>query len=206
LFSANIYAEPKEAITTDGKTVLLKSDGTWVYKKEKEASSDFDFRKTRWGMSKSKVKATESGKIVRDNNILGYEGNIAGLDTLIVYIFVKDKLVRAKYIFIERHSNMNDYLSDYSKIKEILSKKYKSPTKDKTYWKKDLYKNDYQNWGMAVAVGHLAKYSNWKTTESDIWLSLSGDNYKISHIAEYLSIRLANLEKAKSEQEASDQF
>ena len=202
----HVNAGDIEAVTIDGKSVLLHESGKWEFNEKVEKKSVFSFRKTHWGMSKSQVKKTETGKIVRDDNVLGYKGNIAGLDTVIAYIFVDDKLVRAKYIFIEKHSNKNDYINDYSSIQKILNKKYGKPADDKTYWKNDLYKDNYQGWGMALAVGHLTKYSNWKVSDTEVWLSLNGDNYEVSHSAEYSSVKLAVLESAKSEESAAEQF
>lgn len=206
LFCLNVHSEVMNAITTNGKSVILHENGKWEFDKTIKKITEFDFRKTHWGMSKAHVKTTETGKILRDDNVLGYDAKIAGLDAVIAYIFVDDKLVRAKYIFIEKHSNRNDFLTDYAAIQTILNKKYGEPLEDKTYWKNDLYQSEYQSWGMAIAVGHLSKYANWKTPNSEVWLSLNGDNYKISHSAEYSSIKLAGLEDAKSETEAAEQF
>ena len=205
-FCVTASADVINAVTTNGKSVILHENGKWEFDKILKKETEFDFRKTNWGMSKSQIKATETEKIVRDDNILGYQAKVAGLEALIAYIFVNDKLVRAKYIFVEKHSNKNDYLTDYTAIQKILGKKYGEAVDDKTYWKNDLYKTEYQSWGMAIAAGHLSKYANWKTPDSEVWLSLNGDNYKISHSAEYSSIKLAGLENAKSEDEAAAQF
>jgi hypothetical protein len=206
IFCFQVNADNLKAITTDGRTVLLHENGKWEFDKKAKQKSGFSFRKTNWGMSKDQVKKTETGKIIKDDNVLGYQSKVAGLDALIAYIFVDDKLVRAKYIFTEKHSNRTDYLSDYSSIQTILNKKYGDPADDKTYWKNDLYKDDYQDWGMALAVGHLTKYSNWKVDDTEVWLSIDGDNYKISHSAEYSSKSLSGLESAKSEENAAEQF
>ncbi len=206
LFCINVNADVINAVTTTGKSVLLHENGKWEFDKITKKQGEYDFRKVHWGMSKAQVKTTETGKIFKDDDVLGYEGKVVGLDTLIAYIFVNDKLVRAKYIFIEKHTNKNDYLTDYTAIQKILGKKYGEAKDDKTYWKNDLYKSEYQSWGMAIAVGHLSKYANWKTPNSEVWLSLNGDNYKISHSAEYSSIKLSGLESAKSEDESAAQF
>lgn len=206
IFCLHINAKDIEAVTIDGKSVLLHENGRWDFNKKEEKKSGFSFRKTNWGMSKVEVKKTETGKILKDDNVLGYEAKVAGLDTLIAYIFVDDKLVRAKYIFTEKHSNKTDYINDYSSIQKILNKKYGKSAGDETYWKNDLYKDDYQDWGMALAVGHLTKYSNWKVSDTEVWLSINGDNYKISHSVEYSSIKLAGLESAKSEENAAEEF
>ena len=45
-----------------------------------------------------------------------YSTNVASLDALVGYYFVEDKLYSAKYLFQEKHSNRNDFISDFNKI------------------------------------------------------------------------------------------
>lgn len=206
ILSSFVYGDPIEAITTNGKFVLLYENGKWEYTRSENISEEFDFRKTYWGMSKENVKATETGEIIRDNDILAYEGIIGGLKAYIIYIFVDNKLVRSKYVFIEKHSNRNDYIHDYNNLKNILTKKYKQSNEDKVYWKNDLYEDDYENWGLAISIGHLTQFSNWKTDKTEIWLSLTGDNYSIDLAVEYSSIKLSELENAKRETQTEAQF
>lgn len=208
LWATSFHAVSQDltAITSNGKSVTLKKDGTWKFKDEK-SSKGHDFRKVNWGMSKLEVKATESGTIVKDDSVaLAYEGNIAGLKSLIAYFFVNDLLVRAKYIFIEDHSNDNDFISDYDDVFKILNNKYGEPAKSQSIWKDDLYKSDFKKWGLAISLGHLVKFAAWKTADSDIWLGLDGDNFEISHSVEYSSIKLDNLEKEKKKKMADSLF
>ena len=192
-FSILVFAD-QIAITENGKKVLLKDDGTWEFLKEEPKREELcDFRKTNWGMNKEQVKKTEKGKIVEeDENILTYQGNVAGLDCFVVYIFAEGKLVRAKYVFTETHSNKNDYILDYNKLKEILIKKYGKPIEDSQLWRNDLYKDDYQNWGFAVSLGHLVYFALWETPSTSIAMMLDGENYEINLQIEYLSKELKN--------------
>jgi len=205
-----IYAKDINAITDDGKKVTLHENGKWEFisktEKKIDIKSDFSFKKTYWGMSKAQVKKTETGKIIQDDSTLAYEANIAGLATYIVYIFVEDQLVRTRYVFVENHSNKTDYLSDYNSIQKILNKKYGNPIEEKTHWKNDLYKDDYQDWGLALAFGHLLKFSEWKFPDTVVRLVIDGDNLKIRHSTEYYSISLANLEKEKTEADKAKLF
>ena len=83
--------------------------------------------------------------------MLAYKGNVAELNCYILYIFVDGLLVRGKYVIIEEHSNRNDYISDYKKLKNLLQEKYKKPSKDEIYWKNDLYRDEYQSWDLRLA-------------------------------------------------------
>jgi len=184
------------ATTRAGKEVLIKSDGTWEYVKLSAPKNvQFEFRKTNWGASKSKVKASEKFKLQQEEtNALFYEGHVASLPVLLAYVFVNDKLVRAKYIFTQEHSNKNSHIIDFDSIKDELSKKYGVPKSDDTLWRNDLYKDDYSNWGLAIAVGHLIYATQWETDSTKLGLFLKGDNYEISLVAEYISKELEALE------------
>lgn len=73
------------------------------------------------------------------------------MDCYVVYVFVRGKLVRTKYVIVEEHSNRNDYIRDYKSLKTQLSKKYGAPIEDETIWKNSLYKDDREEWGFAVS-------------------------------------------------------
>lgn len=117
-----------------------------------------------------------------------------------------DHLVRGIYLFSERHTNQNDYISDYKTLKKSLTKKYGKPKSSKSYWLNDLYKDNYQQWGMAVSKGDLTYYTHFKTDDTEIVLALSGDNYKIDLRIEYQSIKLGKLEHAEKEKKNQDKL
>ena len=174
---------------------------------ENGLADDFDFRKTKWGMSVAQVKASEPLAVSKEqDNILMYKTQVIGKDVLLVYIFVDNQLVRAKYILAESHTNRNDYITDYNDFKEIVTKKYGKPSADKTVWKSDLYKDDYKDWGLAVSLGHLIYLSSWKTQNTEIYVLLHGENYDITCGVEYSSKDLEELENKAKEKEALDAF
>jgi len=167
----------------------------------------FDFRQTNWGMSTAQVKSTEKNKPITDKNqMLVYEGQVSGFDCWIGYIFLDDKLVRAKYLFIQEHSNKTDYIQDYKKIQNILTSKYGEPTADDVLWSNDLYKSDPQEWGMAICIGHLKYYCKWETDATKILLALSGENYKIDFQTEYVSVAHKELIERENKQKDSKDF
>ncbi|HUU87940.1 MAG TPA: hypothetical protein VMX17_09315 [Candidatus Glassbacteria bacterium] len=209
LFSAVLVFADQIAVTEDGKKVLLKDDGTWEYAKEEPKKEEglYDFRKTTWGMSKIQVKKTEKGKIIKeDEKLLAYQGKVGGLDCFILYILAEGKLVRAKYVFTKTHSNENDYIIDFNTLKETLTKKYDKPVEDTQIWKNDLYKDDYQHWGIAISMGHLVYFASWETLRTNISLMLHGENYKIDLEIEYQSKKLKKLEQKAEEKKALDEF
>jgi len=201
LFSAlTVCAADIGGVTSDGKSVILKEDGTWEYAKAPPSSTESDFRKAKWGMTKAQVKASETFTVTKDmgESIL-YTGTLASFDVVVGYVFAGGKLVRAVYLVNEEHMNKTDHITDYNSLKELLVKKYGEPAEDESYWKQDLYRDDPQHWGMAISVGHLVYYTKWETDRTDITMALSGDNFEISHKIEYRSKNLGALEEKEKE-------
>ena len=60
------------ATTSDGKTVVLKDDGTWSYVPTAAQATATDFRNTAWGMSSTRVKALEASKPVQEKDWAAY--------------------------------------------------------------------------------------------------------------------------------------
>jgi hypothetical protein len=200
----------EEAISTSGKRFLIKDNGTWAALAPASASTK-DFRNCLWGMTKKAViKAegiTESALAYNDDNMMASSSTIAGLSCNIIYIFAYDKLVRAKYYITESHTNNNIFIEqDYPKLKTLLSSKYGQPIDEGTDWSNDLYKDDPQDWGTALAYGHLSFHTQWETEATSIYLYLSGDNFKVTFGIEYTSKEWGNLEKKQQDEETSSKL
>ena len=104
--------------------------------------TEYDFRKTNWGMSKEQVRATEEREPhFEDNTILSYEVTISEKGFECAYLFLEDKLYGSRCLFLEEHTNKNLYIDDYEELKEILTKKYGKPKIDQVTWENDLFKN-----------------------------------------------------------------
>lgn len=182
---------------------------------QKSAStSDSDFRDVQWGMSVNKVKEIEKTKLISEQkgykDILIYSDSLMGLDCHVGYVFVNDKLVRSKYIITQKHTNKNEYIYDYDRLKKILIDKYGEPewTKnndDKT-WLNSLFKGSPEDWGKAVSAGHLVYSSEWHTPKSKIGLSLSGDNFEIELVIEYKSWKFGELEEKADRENAKSRM
>lgn len=189
-----------KARTESGRVVILELDGTWHFeddaKKSEAAAKEKSFRETYWGMTREQVKAVEGegAEEPAGENHVYYKRTIAGLDALTVYYFADGKLVRARYAFTEEHSNKNDYLGDFFKVKYLLEQKYGKAEID-TKWRNDLYKSDEQHWGLAASLGHLTLTSRWETAETEITEFLGGENFSVTFIAEYASKLLKGLEE-----------
>ncbi|WP_293879047.1 MULTISPECIES: hypothetical protein [unclassified Sphingobacterium] len=74
ILTLSLSAQNKYATTTDGKTVLLKSDGTWEYVKDKSTSSNINqFKSTSSSPSPRKTNKSKSSSSSR-NYIRGPRG------------------------------------------------------------------------------------------------------------------------------------
>jgi len=172
-----------------------------------ETNQKNDFRNSRWGMKKDKVLSTEKNK-PKDVGTRGqyfialYTGEITDLKANYLYWFLDDVLVQGGYVLREEHSNENEYINDYNKIKEILTRKYGSPIKSDSFWFNDLYKNNPQRYGFALSIGHLGFESKWETDRTLIRLTLKGDNSDIDSSLVYTSKLYKELiDKAKEKSE-----
>jgi len=164
--------------------------------KEIQTISKRDFRKATWGMPRAKVKLTEADDpISEDDSAVIYSRKIAGMDALMGYVFVDDKLIKAKYMFQQPHSDSNAYITDYNNLKKALEKKYGKAKAERVVWSNDLYTKITAEWGKALELGYVTFISYWETKNAGISLSLKGENYKIDLWLEYKSKALANLEK-----------
>jgi len=195
-----------ELITKAINEISVEQENT-ITNEDKSRENGFNFRSTNWGMNIPEVKKSEELDVFQENdNMLIYKDKIINLGCYIYYIFTNNKLVRSRYTIIEEHSNENLYINDYKDIYDILVKKYGKPSKEEKIWLDKLYKDDYERWGFAISLGHLRYYSIWNTWDTDITLALYGDNYKISLVVEYTSIKYKDLEHKVQEQEEMDKF
>jgi len=168
---------------------------------------DYDFRRTKWGMSKEQVKISEKNSIIEENDeYLAYFGKVFSKDVMIVYYFANSKLVRARYIFLESHTNKFYYLIDYKSIKDVLLNKYGEPKYDRVVWLNDLYQDDYSEWGLAISIGHLIFGAGWETNTTEIEIYLVGENYQILHAIQYTSKQYKDLIDAEEQKKNKEDF
>ena len=186
----------EEAITLSGRRVLLYQDGTWAAKQSSE-EKEIRFRGLPWGTSLEAAKGQfEKEPTLADDAHLIYEETLATLDAGCYLIFVEDRFVRGGYRFTQRHSNKNDYLADFARVDQALRGKYGEPPEHDILWRNDLYRDDPESLGMAVAIGHLSRWSSWTTGSVTITHGISGDNFEILHVVEYTHKNMSDLESA----------
>ncbi|HLP23004.1 MAG TPA: hypothetical protein VK139_03055 [Microbacteriaceae bacterium] len=158
-------------------------------------------------MSIAEVRDSESLTVeIEDDDLLIYSTMLDGHNYRIAYIFVGNRLCRAKYILNEEFVNENNYLSAASSLREALTVKYGKPKDHREYWLNDLWRDDYAMHGRAVASGHYSLYTTWELGETELTLGVSGENFDIRVIAEYSSVTLSELEASLRQSAVLDEL
>ncbi len=154
---------------------------------EQKPAVNPDFRNLAWYMTKSEVKKSEEGKFFdEDDKTIAFTDSVLGESAELLYEFNdSEQLIGGFVVFRISHVNDNDYIDDYDDIKESLSAKYGAPDQDDVIWKNSLFKDDPEDYGLAISCGHLAYMASWSTETTKITLLLCGDNYEISLVILY---------------------
>jgi hypothetical protein len=172
------------------------------------AAQTFDFRNTSWGMNREKVVAAEGASPsqvgeVGSQIVLRYDSiHFAGLDCRVVYIFAKDRLVRTKYVFQQKHNEQNDFLADFALVETFLIGMLDRPTEQRVSWRNDTNKTEPRRYGAAVSLGQLLYATQWKRPRTFITHALTGANGAITHEIEYGSVDLEPWEDQVTKQQA----
>lgn len=181
-----------------------------------------DFRKATWGMTRAQVLATETAQPggIRESSgevIVRYDSlELGKLACRVVYIFANDRLVRAKYIFEAGHTDPNDFIRDFRAIEPLLHDKYGRPVSERAFWSDDALQDEPKSYleqdrasasdilpsdkfaGPSIAAGHLKLYTRWRSDRTKISHGLtggsSGEDSRITHQIEFLSVELEKLE------------
>lgn len=167
-----------------------------------------DVRSCSWGDSPAIVKQKEGAhdyKATGNDDTFYFMGKIGGLNAAVAFYFIEKKLFKVRYLFLEEHTNKQSFINDFATVTDILDKKYGERRVEKI-WSNDLYKDDFDGWGMAIAIGHLLMYTERETETTSIEHTITGDNYKIEHDLQYTSKQLIGKVKEKKEQDASKDF
>jgi hypothetical protein len=172
-----------------------------------DQEKNFDFRKIKWGMKTKAVKNAEKLKpIVVNKKILAYDIKVLGRNMSLVYKFSQGRLVEAAYVLDEKHTNKNDYITQYRDLVSALYKKYGIPIEEESTWRNDLYREDRSSRGLAVSIGHLVYYTTWDIAKTKIKLELFGDNYEITCRIKYVGKQMKKYKEAEKNDQIQEQL
>jgi len=166
-----------------------------------------DFRKATWGMTPDQVRTTEPAppaEVTESEGevVLRYET----ADSRLLYIFVDNKLVRAKDISKATHEDPNGFIADFAALEPELLEKYGKPTTDRAIWENDLFQQERLPYleqdrahasdilpsdrftGLSVSLGYLKMYTERTTARTSITHALTGADNHILHQVEYRAL------------------
>jgi len=145
---------------------------------DRVSNDNFDFRKTRWGMTVEEVKSSEANTPSEEkNNIVVYKEDYLGMPSTMGYAFIDDKLVKAGYLIRESYEDPDDYINSYEKIKGALIDDFGPPSLDEVKWL-DEETDQADPSGKAVCEGRVIYSSEWITRDSFVTLHLEGAQNK----------------------------
>ena len=145
---------------------------------------DYDFRNTRWGMSKEDVLASESGEaVVQTDTQIGYFTEILDKNIYVAFIFDDERLVSSLYALRDMREKLEDSFMDFEDFKKILTMKYGEPNAgqgdiwaDPSFGDEDALKTlllDRSKYEEALRRGQILHAAMWKTDKTWIKVALS---------------------------------
>ncbi len=177
---------------SSGSHIVLASDVTPTPELSEEDSSQIaidGFRGYAWGTSLADIVNAEltssmvSGvDYTLSNNVLFIlDGEVSNYKTNVGYFFDSAlKLGKAAYLLDEEHIDYYNYYEDYCNLEELYETKYGTPAKQEAVWTNDLYKENKEDWGTALAAGHVTFYTEWEDSDGNsILMENFGDNAQI---------------------------
>lgn len=149
------------------------------------------FRKARFGDSFQKIRSLEQKENLSDrNDFYIFEDYLLGSKCNVTYLFGYGKFLQGSYDLLNEYSNKNDYIELYNTLKGSLSSKYGVPNNSNVVWIDKLFKDNRDDYGIAISLGHLKYTTEWHTSDCRIEMELSGNNGEISLSITYRDLEL----------------
>lgn len=161
-----------------------------------------DFRKLSWGQSIEDLKlaypeiqfekGTDSGC-----DILRHFGDLIGIKTQIVYVFLDNKFIAGMYYLDPLNESKSSVLrlKDYKSISSRLKNKYEMRNED--VWVKSLFKDSPDQLDYAVKWGHVTLMERSEFGDTYITHTLSQDGNQLNHLLSYASDKWVKIMQQK---------
>ena len=163
---------------------------------------NYDFRNTRWGMSKEDVLGSEPGEpVVKIDTQIGYFTEILDKNIYVAFIFDDEHLVSALYALRDTREKLDDSFKDFEDFKKILIMKYGEPNAgqgdiwaDPSFGDEDTLKAlllDRSKYEAALRQGQILHAAMWKADKTWIKVALSKmmEGHNCGVTVEYKSVR-----------------
>ena len=147
-----------------------------------------DFRGNDWGAPPDVVKANE--KLVLASGTaeeLVYAVVIGRMAGEVHYRFGPQGLYRAIIVSTQAHENALDYIGDYVKLHEIVSRAHGVPIVDETRFSDESKRSDPDAWPEALKTGVMVVEAKWIRPRTSVVLRLGGSQGVVSLTADFTS-------------------
>jgi hypothetical protein len=146
-----------------------------------------------WGMTKAGIIRLEgrpqSQDVSRGLEVLSYRREIMKKKCAIEYLLDDNRLVAARCRLIENYADKSRYIEDYNRIHEFLTAKVGAPRVDRTVWQDRSYERQTDCWGIALSQGHVEFSSEWVFRDTEVRLTLAGENNHVVFGAELSDVK-----------------
>ncbi|MFO7980384.1 MAG: hypothetical protein R6V00_06065 [Candidatus Aminicenantes bacterium] len=174
------------------KVLLIQEGKSQKYRHE----YGVDFRNTRWGMSLQQVIFTEGEPVSREESngsaTLKYKSELMDMDCLLMYLFSKNNLIKAKYNFLKKYPVNSQYIEEHSSIKKTLIEKYGEPKQENIYTETVHEGNHSTSKSSLPNSPKLLKTTCWETSETRVCLNLYQNKEHINLELEYSGLKFNN--------------
>ena len=139
---------------------------------------EYNFRKTKWGMTQKEVLKQEK-QVLKQNNILLYcKYRFLDLDCYLYYQFKNNSLVNAGYNFYYEFESGEEYIKNYFKVYKFLKVIYGNTIFSQIFSVYDSIIHNKKRWGYALELGLISFIDVWETKETKIVLNLKKESNK----------------------------
>ena len=149
----------------------------------------FNFRNTRWEMSKKAVLKAEdfATPLSEAPDSLVFSSKMGHLDCLISYVFEPgDRLCGARYIFQPDYADGTRYLADFDFLLKVIQDKFGPPQQNSIEWLNETFKDNKDFFGFALMEGHFERTVEWLTQRTLIACTLGREDGRIFYHISYV--------------------
>ncbi len=159
------------AVTESGRRVLLYDDQRWEYDAP-------DIRELYWGMTKEQVKAAEPVRLIEDENtMLAFQVEAYSMVGMMFLEFDQGGLDMVGYLFVEHHSDYDQYIRDYESLTAELTREYGEPDNHTEIWRNDAADIPERGLGEAFIEGDVELRTEWYTDRGNTACGLTNEEH-----------------------------
>lgn len=156
------------------------------------STDNYDFRKTKWGMTRQEVIKTENRRmLINRSDVISYRESFLNKIYGLHYRFQNEKLVAACYFLNETLNTNDEYETEYIILKEMLIEKYGFPIKSGLRQLKNGKDTDVKGTQFRpvemVKLGRAEYRTEWETPETHIFLTMQNIDSELFLLISYIS-------------------